>query len=171
MELQTTKTAFVIDFGIVKSGRDWYTINDGVMGGLSDSTGILNQNSLLFKGKVSLDNNGGFASIRCPFGKYDLSEYEKLEIYYRSSGFNFALVLETEEAFYLPNYKYILPDTKGEWQVIEFKTKLAHEYQMGRASGKVISEEKLGNIIRIGFINYDKKAGEFELETDSIKFF
>ena len=40
------------------------TINDPVMGGLSDSNVTATADGLTFAGSVSLDNNGGFASAR-----------------------------------------------------------------------------------------------------------
>ncbi|MCB1260448.1 MAG: CIA30 family protein [Acidimicrobiales bacterium] len=46
-----------------EAGR-WVTINDPVMGGLSDSNVTATADGLTFAGSVSLDNNGGFASAR-----------------------------------------------------------------------------------------------------------
>ena len=42
----------------------WQIVNDSVMGGLSTSQAYEKDNSLIFTGNVSLENNGGFASIR-----------------------------------------------------------------------------------------------------------
>ena len=50
-----------IDFGKEKGGKYWRVVNDGVIGCLSKGTKKLTANSMLFKGKVSLDNNGGFS--------------------------------------------------------------------------------------------------------------
>ena len=55
-----TQNTIKIDFGKEKGGKYWRVVNDGVMGGLSKGTKKLTANSMLFKGKVSLDNNGGF---------------------------------------------------------------------------------------------------------------
>ena len=44
--------------------EEWYIINDGVMGGLSESQVVQLDNSIGFSGVVRLENNGGFASIR-----------------------------------------------------------------------------------------------------------
>ena len=46
----------------------WGIVNDGVMGGISQSNIYLNEaNNIIFAGNVSLENNGGFASIRRGF--------------------------------------------------------------------------------------------------------
>ncbi len=40
-------------------------VNDGVMGGLSKGDpAVSKQQKLVFKGGISLENNGGFSSIR-----------------------------------------------------------------------------------------------------------
>ena len=42
---------------------DWRVTNDGVMGGLSQSAATVKTGALRFEGELSLENNGGFASI------------------------------------------------------------------------------------------------------------
>ena len=45
--------------------NNWIIVNDNVMGGISNSSlSLNNENNLVFNGNVSLDNNGGFASVR-----------------------------------------------------------------------------------------------------------
>ena len=47
------------------AGRQWQTVNDGVMGGRSDGRIKINENKKMeFYGTLSLANNGGFASVR-----------------------------------------------------------------------------------------------------------
>jgi hypothetical protein len=42
----------------------WQTVNDGVMGGISSSRMAEADGVLSFEGELSLENNGGFASVR-----------------------------------------------------------------------------------------------------------
>jgi hypothetical protein len=42
----------------------WRTINDGVMGGVSSGEIIETEDGLRFQGFLSLENSGGFASVR-----------------------------------------------------------------------------------------------------------
>lgn len=44
----------------------WTTVNDPVMGGTSTSTITFGDGGLVFSGNISLENNGGFASVRSP---------------------------------------------------------------------------------------------------------
>ena len=55
----------IYDFNKNKNLRDWQIINDGVMGGLSFGRLRLSENGNgLFYGFVSLENYGGFTSVR-----------------------------------------------------------------------------------------------------------
>ena len=58
-----------INFGTEKEVANWYPILDGVMGGLSTGKMETRENSVVFTGAISLENNGGFASLRGPFQK------------------------------------------------------------------------------------------------------
>lgn len=168
--LLTNNKSEKIDFGKKKDGKKWQVVNDGVMGGLSQSTISFDKNSLIFKGNVSLENNGGFASMRAPWGEYDFSKYETMTMRFKGTARKFAITMQTEEPFYLPNYKYFFTPNPDEWQTVEMKLTDFETHQMGRPTGDNISEEKLAEVIRYGVILYDKKAGDFELEIDYIEF-
>jgi hypothetical protein len=49
------------------NSKPWRAINDGVMGGVSLGEIVAIDNGLRFQGTLSLENNGGFASVRRPF--------------------------------------------------------------------------------------------------------
>ena len=61
------------------------------MGGLSTGKMETRENSVVFKGAISLENNGGFASLRGPFQKTDLSNYSQVDIRYKLAGYDFLL--------------------------------------------------------------------------------
>jgi hypothetical protein len=159
-----------IDFGNNKAGKDWQIVNDDVMGGRSQSKILLTNNSLLFKGSVSLENNGGFASIRAPWGKYDLSKYTTMTMRCRGTARQFAVTMQNESVFYRPNFKYFFTPNPEEWQTFELQLADFKAHQMGRVTGETIAAEQLAEIIRFGIILYDKQAGTFELEIDYIGF-
>lgn len=164
------KANYKIDFGKKTGGQDWNVVNDGVMGGMSNSTAELTSSSLLFKGSISLENNGGFASIRSKKSSIDLSEFTTVKIKYKSSGRNFDLRLAVSELYYKPNYKHQFGSTTGEWEIAELKLSNFKQYTMGQISGANISEKELKNVLRIGIILSDKKEGPFKIEIDYIEF-
>lgn len=56
----------LVDFGDARNAATWTTLNDPVMGGKSTSRAQFGNGGLVFSGDVSLENNGGFASVRGP---------------------------------------------------------------------------------------------------------
>lgn len=56
----------VFDFGADGSADGWGVVNDTVMGGVSSGQLTLTDGALVFTGDLSLENNGGFASMRSP---------------------------------------------------------------------------------------------------------
>jgi hypothetical protein len=57
----------LFEFVTAGSGDGWNVVNDTVMGGVSSGQLALEESVLVFTGELSLDNNGGFASVRSPF--------------------------------------------------------------------------------------------------------
>ena len=56
----------VFDFPTVGDVAGWSVVNDTVMGGVSTGQLAWQDGALVFTGELSLDNNGGFASVRSP---------------------------------------------------------------------------------------------------------
>ncbi|MEM9934992.1 MAG: CIA30 family protein [Bacteroidota bacterium] len=165
-----TPTQQELDFGKGKAGDNWYIINDGVMGGLSEGEGVLEANSLRFYGNVSLKNNGGFSSLRAPYQEMDLSGFETVEMRVRGKGQSFGFSMETSKLWFQPNYKVTFRPSPDEWEVMKFSLTDFNMYRIGQQMDQKISQDALASIIRIGFITNDKKEGPFELEIDYIKF-
>ncbi|MEL7338947.1 MAG: CIA30 family protein [Bacteroidota bacterium] len=168
--LLSSNVGIELDFGSEKDGTDWQTLNDGVMGGLSNGQVALTPNALKFFGEVSLDNYGGFTSVKSPFGQYDLSNAKKLTIRYKTEGQLISISLENSDAFYKPYYKLLLPDTKGKWMTAEANISDFKEYNLGQETAIAISDGFLKGVKRIGFITSEKRAGRFAVEIDYLKF-
>ncbi len=160
----------IYDFGDSGTGSDWVVVNDGVMGGLSRGDARLTENSLLFTGMVSLENNGGFSSLRSPYGTYDMSEFTLVIAKYRSRGMDMAMTLANSRLWYRPNFKANLPDTKGDWVTLELPLGSFDRYRVGRPVGGKLSISDQSAIVRFGFITNEKKNGSFEFEIDSLIF-
>ena len=65
--------------------RNWRVVNDNVMGGVSTSAVKISNDQLNFKGNISFDNNGGFASARMDDDARDLSDYQGLLVHYTTT--------------------------------------------------------------------------------------
>ena len=159
-----------IDFGEKKEGKYWNVVNDGVMGGLSKGSKQLTKNSLIFKGKVSLDNNGGFSSLRYSFTDKDVSMFNEIELRYRAVGISLAFTIAVSKRWYVPNYKINLSATSSSWTTTTIKFSDLKKYYIGKPMNQRLKKETLKEIVRIGFITDEKKYGDFEFEIDYIKF-
>lgn len=169
--LLTYTSPMIFDFGKEKDGADWMIVNDGVMGGLSRGKIEYTENSLIFSGSVSLENNGGFTSFRSPYSRYDLAAHDKIEIKYRSKGLDCALSIDQYRRFWRPNHKMSIPSSKGEWVTVTTSLSELGQYEMGRKTGRTMSENASRNTIRLGLITDAKEVGSFTLEIEYIKFY
>jgi hypothetical protein len=58
---------------------DWFVVSDGVMGGVfSSSMEVTSGGTGVFAGRLSLENNGGFASVRTAPASGDLSAFASI---------------------------------------------------------------------------------------------
>ncbi len=161
---------YIIDFGSSSDSQKWTTVVDGVMGGKSTSDLMELNNSILFSGEISLENNGGFASLRGVRNYENLSDYSTVEIKYRSIGQDFALRLLKHEAFYLPYFKHGFETTNWDWKTVIIPLDLFSEYRLSDKTGNSITSDELQKINRLGIIVSNKIEGEFKIEIDYIKF-
>ena len=166
-----TETGELLISNFDKSGEAnvWRVINDGVMGGVSSSTwNITKSGNAVFAGTVSLDNNGGFASVRSPVSIHDLSAYKGIALRIKGDGKNYKLNLKTDAEFDSILYQAEFQTEKEKWQLIKVPfSKFTPTYH-----GVVLSDApKLDTkaIRRFGFLIADKQQGPFQLEVDWIK--
>lgn len=104
MSTGTGKTT-IFDFSKNSQLNNWVIVNDGVMGGRSTSERTLNtEGNLIFKGNISLENNGGFASIRHRFNKISVANHEKLQIRIKGDGKEYQFRVYADDNDY---YSYI----------------------------------------------------------------
>lgn len=166
------KDPLIFDFGEGKDAGRWTIVNDGVMGGLSQSNAQLDANALLFSGTVSLQNNGGFVSLRSAMGKCNLSAYEYCEIRFKSNtDRKFELLIEKETPFYLPKYRAKFGGKSEDWITIRIPLRDFELSRMGATMQEGIDPKDLEGIQRIGFILADKQEGSFRIWIDYLKFY
>ena len=161
------------DFGnSAEKTRDWVLLTDNVMGGLSKSEITYHTNSISLNGEISLENFGGFSSIRSKFSKLNLSMFTGVKIKFKSTNQRFAFTLENSQNWTRPNYKNEFVAKKdGQWHIATLYFKDFSETVIGRNTGNKLQPEILKNILRIGIITAKKQEGPFSLEVDYIEFF
>ncbi len=163
------KEDFVIaSFDTPASTQGWFSINDGVMGGVSKGGFVrTEQNTLLFKGELSLDNNGGFASIRTRPRDLNLEGAQGISIKVRGDGRTYWVGLHTAGSFRATSYRAYLPTTAGAFT----ETFIPIEDFKLQAFGRRLPGGPVdpAAITAVGFTIADKNPGPFELEIESIK--
>ena len=83
------KPQTLFDFTGADAAKEWQTVNDGVMGGVSEGKfKITDKKTLEFYGTLSLENNGGFASVRTKAKKLGLEKGDVLLARVRGDGRN-----------------------------------------------------------------------------------
>jgi NADH dehydrogenase [ubiquinone] 1 alpha subcomplex assembly factor 1 len=159
----------LFDFTTADAASEWQTVNDGVMGGVSEGKFRISQaKTMEFFGTLSLANNGGFASVRSKARKLDLAKGDTLVAKVRGDGREYTLNLYTARARTAFSYRATMPTKKDEW--LEIKVPL-DEFE-ATSFGRVVREAgavKPEEIVSAGFLLGDKKVGPFRLEVESIK--
>ncbi len=166
---ETGKEIILLDSNAMKSAGMWRVVNDDVMGGISTSRVYLNEeNKTVFTGEVSLENNGGFASLRSPVRHYDFSGYTGVEIKIKGAGKTFAVSMKETEYFTGYFYRLSFPTSKEGWSTVRLSFNDFRLYYYGRIAGGK-NNIPLENIKEISLLISDKQEGKFFSEIEYIK--
>jgi NADH dehydrogenase [ubiquinone] 1 alpha subcomplex assembly factor 1 len=106
----------IVDFR--KQSEGWPSIDDAVMGGVSSSEMVVENGVASFRGTVSFDNNGGFASVRSLAQVRDLSAFDGLILRVRGDGKRYGFRIRTSASFDGVSYQSNLEPPAGEWAEI-----------------------------------------------------
>lgn len=152
-----------MDFSNPNTLRDSWIVNDGVMGGVSQSSLRQDEDGMFFEGVVSLENNGGFASmrssVRFPQGT------QLIELLAKGDGKRYKLVLRTELA---PRVTYVadfiaLPT----WQTYRFNLSQFKSTFRGRdVNAPTLS---FSDVIDFGILISNNQAGSFAIQLKTLK--
>jgi len=155
----------IFDFNENSSLTNWNIVDDVVMGGRSDGNFRINNDGHgEFFGKVSIENNGGFSSIRYNFKKIDSHNYSKFVLRLKGDGKNYQFRVKDNT---YNRYSYISEfKTTGEWQTIEIPYNKM--YASFRGYRLDIPNFKGDQMQEIAFLISNKKQEEFRLFIDSI---
>lgn len=154
------------DFDKNQAAGTWTSVNDGVMGGLSKGAPkVSKQHNLIFKGVISLENNGGFSSIRTQGKTMDLSAYDGIEIKVKGDGRMYYFTTRSSGRRMLAFWSPIQPP-KDEWTVIRIPFDSFYATYMGKKIPAMRLNIK--KITSVGLMLYDKKAGPFAIEAECI---
>lgn len=146
--------------------QHWQIINDTVMGGRSKSRFYQHDGNGVFEGYLSLENYGGFASVR-RYMTPNLFTNGMVQLRIKGDGRKYQLRLTTPQLYRGMAYVAEFQTTKNQWQQVNF-------YQQDftvKYRGRLVTNAPLLNfadVSGIGFLLGNKQAGDFRLEVQSI---
>ena len=162
----TMSKLLLFDFSATSNWSAWEVENDVVMGG--NSTARLERSeagNAIFTGHVSLENNGGFASVQYHFPSKNIKGYKKALILLKGDGKSYQFRMKAnlqDRASYIYTFK-----TTGEWQTIEVPLKEMEPVFRGRKLD--LPNFSAESIQEVRFLIGNKKAEDFRLEIDKIE--
>lgn len=156
----------IFDFETTSDLSNWKVVEDRVMGGESNARFFLNDNShAQFEGNVSLENNGGFASVRYDMNTLKLKDTQKVIIRLKGDGKNYQFRVKNKEQ---NEYSYISEfSTSGEWQHITIELKEMYPSFRGRKLDRPYFSHD--QIEEITFLIGNKRNESFQLLIDKIE--
>src|SRR5512135_332299 len=105
----------LFDFHTTTNTAAWQIVNDDVMGGVSASSFRLTNGVAVFQGEVSLENNGGFASVRSLPASHPVAGCDTVVVRVRGDGRRYQLTARTDPSLDSAIYQCAFTTKKGEW--------------------------------------------------------
>ena len=163
------QTAMMLDFEKALAEPEWTAVNDGVMGGISTGGATMKDGVMRFSGILSLENRGGFSSVRTRDASFDLGGAKKIRLRVKGDGRTYQLRLASNARYRGSRISYggKFPTKAGEWTEVSINlSELVPSYRGQKLDGPPLD---LARIEEIGILIGDKKPGPFSLEVDWIK--
>lgn len=157
-----------IRFDVAGVSARWLTLHDGVMGGHSRGTATVHAGVLRFSGTTSLDDKGGFASIRAR-GAFDLRHATGVRLRVRGDGRDYQLRIATDARHRGSNVSWRgdFSTRDGAWQdVVVAFVDMQPTYRGTVLDGPALDVAK---IEEVGLLIGDGQAGDFVLDVASIE--
>ncbi|MBK8284635.1 MAG: CIA30 family protein [Ahniella sp.] len=158
----------LISFNANPNEPSWRAVNDGVMGGRSSGGPEITNGRLRFEGTLSLENNGGFSSVRTVGKTFDLSQASAITLKVRGDGRTYQLRLATDARFrgIAVSYGSSFATVADAWT--EVRLPLAELKPTIRGMALDGPPLDAAHVREIGLLIGDKREGAFWLEVDWI---
>ncbi len=168
MNAHSASDKIIFDFTATTHSPAWQIVNDDVMGGVSTSQFQILTNVAVFSGVVSLENNGGFASVRSSPVRQSLSDREAFVLRVRGDGRRYKFTVRTETGFNTPIYQCAFTTKRDEWEEYRLPFKDFVPTFRGRVLTDVPPLDP-AKVSSVGFLIAEKQDGQFRLDIASIR--
>ncbi len=148
----------------------WYSVDDGVMGGVSKSGFCVTDGVGRFQGEVSLENGGGFASVRREPNGFEptLADAQGIELTVRGDGRTYQLRLKSTSLGNASAYRVKFTPSQDAWETLHFSWDAFEAVRRGT----VLSDAPAitpSEIHQLGFLIADRTSGAFCLQVKHIE--
>ena len=163
---EPTEGRVLFDFNEPAEVRAFNVVLDGVMGGLSTGRVSSGTGTLIFDGETSLRNNGGFSSMRAGLPEGSCEGADSLRVRFKGDGRTWIIGTRRARNSGADSYWTRFDTVEGEWMEVLVPIEEMVRTSFGQPlRGRITPSQVRG----IEFYIYDKKAGPFRLEIDSIE--
>lgn len=122
----------IFDFSTKSDLSTWNIVNDVVMGGRSNSKIELTESGhAKFSGHVTLENNGGFASVRYAFDKKNIEGKKYAMIRCKGDGKRYQFRIKSKSSDYYSYISYF--ETGTDWEIVKIPLKKMEPTFRGRS--------------------------------------
>jgi monofunctional biosynthetic peptidoglycan transglycosylase len=169
MPKEVDSIRIIFNFEDAKQADQWNAVNDNVMGGISEGGATISDDScLIFSGSLSLENKGGFSSIRTLPQDFKLGGYKGIRLRVMGDGRTYQFRLRDNRNFDGVAFKQEFQTTADTWLEIN----LPFDSFLPSFRGRILQDVEAivaSEIRQMGFLIADKKSGQFVLKVDEIK--
>lgn len=156
----------LFDFTQSSDIRNWRIVDDVVMGGRSSGEFSISEDGHgMFSGDVSLENNGGFSSVRYPMAGMPVEADGTIRILLKGDGKSYQFRVKHDRRY---EYAYIHEfETTGEWQEIEIPLGELYPVYRGRRLNRANFD--YNSIGELAFLIGNGRPQTFRLLIDKIE--
>ena len=153
----------LVDFACSDATMDWHPIDDVVMGGVSQSAlQPYSPGVACFRGVVSLEHGGGFASVRTAPRKWNTAGARAFVVRCRGDGRQYKFTVRTDDGLDGVQYQSRFQPPQGKWAEVELPiTSFAASFRGRPVAGAGPLDAAM--VRCIGLMVSDRQAGRFEL--------
>ncbi len=162
---------FLLNSSIMNSEKKWRIVNDGVMGGLSSSEATVNdKDKIIFTGNISLENNGGFTSLRSQINNFNFENFSGIEININGGGKNFSISMKETAEFTGYYYTAQFATNVDDYSLINIPF---DQFKLKYFGKEISSQNKipLNKIKQVSILIGDEQSGNFIAEIDYVKLY
>jgi NADH dehydrogenase [ubiquinone] 1 alpha subcomplex assembly factor 1 len=159
----------LFDFERPAGQETWYPVNDMVMGGHSVSEFVVLSGSVaVFMGTVSIENDGGFASVHSRPSRVDLSWATGLQVCFCGDGKRYKLRVRTDASWDGINYEAAFDTVDNGWHTETLPFAQFRPTLRGRRVWDAPALDA-SSIYSFGILIADRQEGPFRLEIDWLR--